>query len=197
MDLVPWSMHDGVILNNQILLEKEGLINSRLGGNEDFKHSHGWLARFKTRHGIRQIKPHGEAESAPLDTFPDARKGLQEIISKYRFDDVFNADETELFWRLLPDKTLSTTQRADKKSAKDRLTVIHCCNLSGTEKIRPLVIGRARTPRAFRHIKIADFPVDYTFNKKAWMTGVLFVSMLNAERWPKYSPPPRQCPRAC
>jgi hypothetical protein len=32
---------------------------------------------------------------------------LHIILASFSFDDVFNADETELFWQLLPNKTLS------------------------------------------------------------------------------------------
>ncbi|CAG8449423.1 966_t:CDS:2 [Acaulospora morrowiae] len=101
-------MHAGVFLNDAILLEKAGLIAMQLNiTDEIFKKSNGWLSRFKVRHGIHQIKLHGEADSAPLDALPEMRATLQELLSTYAPKDIFNADETGLFWRILPNKTLS------------------------------------------------------------------------------------------
>jgi DDE superfamily endonuclease/Tc5 transposase DNA-binding domain len=173
------AMNDGVIITEQILSEKASLLARALGINDtDFKQSNGWIAKFKNRHGIRQFKLHGEAESAPLDILPDARADLKQLLAQYDPDDVFNADETGLFWRMAPDKTLATASRAGKKMVKDRITVMFCCNQTGTIKIRPLVIGHAKMPRPFRNINIANLPVDYAYNKKAWMTGILFESWI-------------------
>jgi len=169
------AMHASIFVTDAILLEKAGLIATQLGvNNETFRKSNGWLNQFKTRHGIHQITLHGEADSVSLNNLPEFRATLQELLSTYHPDDIFNADETGLFWKMMPNKTLATTSRAGKKILKNQVTVMLCCNSSGTEKIHPLVIGHAKTPRPFRRININNLPVDYTFNKKAWMTGILF-----------------------
>ena len=79
---------------------------------------------------------------------------------------------------MLPNKTLTNASCAGKKVMKERITVMLCCNLLGTEKLRPLVIGHAKTSRSFHGIKTTNLPVDYTYNKKAWMTGELFESWI-------------------
>ena len=75
---------------------------------EGFEGSVGWLSNFKQRHSIDFKGNQGEAADINLDTL---RKWQEEVlfeaISKYSPDDVFNADETGLFWQLLPDKTLT------------------------------------------------------------------------------------------
>ena len=47
------------------------------------------------------------------------------------------------------------------------------------EKLKPLIIGKSRQPRCFRGIDPAALPVDYKFNKKAWMNTLIF------ENWVK------------
>ncbi|CAI6357775.1 unnamed protein product [Macrosiphum euphorbiae] len=53
--------------------------------------------------------------------------------------------------------------------------------MSGTEKLKLFVIGKAKKPRCFKGIK--SLPVDYRSNKKAWMTSSLFSEwLLNFDR---------------
>ena len=54
------------------------------------------------------------------------------------------------------------------KKSKDRITVLVGANMTGTEKLPLLVIGKSKKPRCF---KGATAPLDYTANAKAWMTG--------------------------
>lgn len=41
-------------------------------------------------------------------------------------------------------------------------------NMSGTEKLPLLVIGKSAKPRAFKNKEV---PLGYKSNRKAWMTG--------------------------
>ena len=60
------------------------------------------------------------------------------ILSRYDPSDIFNADETGLYWRLLPDKThsLSGEVCTGGKKSKDRVTVLVCANMTGVRNIR-------------------------------------------------------------
>ena len=44
--------------------------------------------------------------------------------------------------------------------------------MTGTSKLKPLVLGKLKNPRCFRGIK--HIPVHYRANKKAWLTGDLW-----------------------
>ncbi|KAL4119165.1 hypothetical protein QTP88_012011 [Uroleucon formosanum] len=44
--------------------------------------------------------------------------------------------------------------------------------MSGTEKLRPLLIGKSKKPRYFKQVK--SLPLDYYGNKKSWMTSEIF-----------------------
>ena len=58
------------------------------------------------------------------------------------------------------------------KLSKMGLTVLLLANAVTSEKIEPLVVGKSKNPRCFKHIK--SFNTKYTYNKKSWMTGTLF-----------------------
>ena len=82
----------------------------------------------------------------------------------------FNADETAMFYRQLPRKSLVFKGELCKggKFAKDRLSIILCCSATG-EKLKPLVIGNAARPRAFKQNSVTpdNLPVTWEHNKKA------------------------------
>ncbi len=88
----------------------------------------------------------------------------------YHLRDIFNADETGLFYRDLSMTIKGETVKGGKKS-KERITALLACSAEG-EKLVPLVIGHSVNPRCFKGL--ASLPVSYSSNKKAWMTSELF-----------------------
>lgn len=76
----------------------------------DFQCSNGWLSNFKKRHGIRMVTPHGESGAADAAGSSLARTVVPVAIEVlgYDMEDVFNFDETALFFRARPSKTLAT-----------------------------------------------------------------------------------------
>lgn len=134
-----------------------------------------WIDRFKHRHGIARIQKAGESAGVDVEIVRVWKEGkLQDVISRYEAKDVFNADETGLFWRLLPDNSLGFkgTVYHGSKQPKTRITVLVAANMDGSEKLPLFVIGKSAKPRAFKNL--SKVPVDYTSNKKAWMTGAIF-----------------------
>jgi hypothetical protein len=105
--------------------------------------------------------------------WPSIREG-------YADKDVFNADETGIFFRLTPDRTLKF--KGEKcvggKLSKERITALVCANAAGTEKKKLLVIGKSKNPRCFKNVK--NLPVRYSANKKSWMTSSLFEAELRS-----------------
>ena len=47
---------------------------------------------------------------------------------------MYNADETGLYWKLEPHKSLATGPITGLKNPKDRVTVMLTCNVIGTHK---------------------------------------------------------------
>lgn len=90
------------------LNERDAKLGQKANELENFKASDGWLSGFKERHSIVFKVNQGEAAEIDLEALGDwQQEVLRETISQFLVDDVFNADETGLFWQLLPHRTLS------------------------------------------------------------------------------------------
>lgn len=166
-----------VSISGNLLKEKAKEFASTLS-IKNFGASEGWLTNFKKRNGVVFKKVCGESGSVDDAVCLDWHGKLKTLIENYDARDIFNTDETGLFFKCLPDKTL--TFKDEKcyggKHSKERLTVLLAVNMDGSEKLKPLVIGKAMKPRCFKGIK--SFPTDYRANKKAWMTTELFNNWL-------------------
>uniref|UniRef100_A0A1E1X330 Putative tigger transposable element n=1 Tax=Amblyomma aureolatum TaxID=187763 RepID=A0A1E1X330_9ACAR len=146
---------------------------------ESFSASEGWFARFKERHGLVFRNVCGEKAAVDERRIADWKTTeLLQYLARYEPADVFNADETALFFKALPDKTI--TFKGDPcvggKRSKERVTVLLASNMSGTERLPLLVIGKAKNPRCFKNIP--RLPVEYRANRKAWMTSDIFQAWL-------------------
>ena len=116
-----------ISLSGPVLLEKAKQFADQLGIT-DLKQSTGWLDRFKERHGIAFKVVCGEAKSVDSDSsdMTGWKDRLSVIMKSYHANDIFNADETGLFFKLMPDKTLEfkNVQCQGGKRSKERLTVL-------------------------------------------------------------------------
>lgn len=165
-------------LSGPIVMAKAANFALRLN-IDDFKASEGWLHRFRERHEIVFRTVSGEGKEVNSETCAKWQSGaLQELLQEYSPRDIFNADETALFYKLLPSKTL--TYKGDTcaggKRSKERVTVLVAANMDGTEKLPLLIIGKALKPRCFKNIR--TLPAEYTANSKAWMTREIFKQWL-------------------
>jgi hypothetical protein len=97
------------------------------------------------------------------------------LLRGYEPQDVYNADETGLFFNMLPDRTLAYKGESchGRKHSKDRVTVLLCVNSDGSDKQVPIVIGKSPKPRCFKNVK--KLPTKYHTNGKAWMTTEILV----------------------
>lgn len=84
-----------------------------------------------------------------------ALEGLSLIIFQYNPENVYNMDETRLFFRLLsryslllPNEYISSTK--GKKNSKDRVSLIVCANASGSHKISYEMIGKSKEPACIK-----------------------------------------------
>ena len=129
--------------------------------------SFSWVQKFKKRYNVRLRTAHGESGSVDQASLDDKRRELQSLIETYSAEDVFNFDETGLFFRMLPSQTLATGKMHGTKKDKARITVGLCCNLAGTEKTSPVIINNAKQPRCFRGVNVDRLGIQYYSNKKA------------------------------
>ena len=89
-------------------------------------------------------------------------------------NDVYNADETALYWKLEPNKTLSSGPITGTKKPKDRITIMLACNATGTHKLPAVFIHKYKNPKCIRNIEKKTLPVWYYWNNSSWMQRSIF-----------------------
>lgn len=146
---------------------------------DEFSASDGWLWRWQKRHGVGEITTSGESRSSDHGSAGEFPKLLKNIISENNYSEelIFNCDETALYYRMLPTKTLDLKQAPTKagfKLSKDRITLLLCVNRTGKCKIPPLCIGKSKNPRCFKSTDMSKLPAKYSSSSNAWMTANLF-----------------------
>ena len=100
-------------MSGVLLQEKARAFFEKLYPNtdpENFKGSTGWLRKFNIRHGIKNTTLWGEILSADLSAVDPFREELQKLIDSEGLsrDQIYNADETGLWWRLPPYSSLNS-----------------------------------------------------------------------------------------
>lgn len=166
----------GLPLSGPILKEKAESLANKMG-KVSFKATEGWLHRWKIRNSIVFKRAHGEAKSADskgADLWNETV--IPGLMEKYSSEDIYNADETGLYYRATPDGSLvfrSTTLLGNKK-AMERITLLVCSNMSGSDRRKLLVIGKSAQPRCLKGVNMKTLPVEYASNRSAWMTSAIF-----------------------
>lgn len=70
---------------------------------------------------------------------------------------MYNAEETGLYWKLLPGKTYVSREEKTalgRKKAKERITLLECSNATELHKLTPLVIGKAKNHEVLRSLTL-------------------------------------------
>lgn len=167
----------GQPVTSVILQEKALLINEKIKSDPKFKASRGWLTNFNKRYNIRSCTMQGEELSADHESAVEFVDDLARIMREGNFKlfQVYNADETGLYWKMMPRISFVTEyeNRAEGfKISKQHVTVMACANADGTHKIPLFLIGTSKNPRCFKDIQ--QLPVEYRNQKNAWMTREIF-----------------------
>ena len=87
-----------------------------------FEYSNGWLHRFKKRYDLKEYTIIGEAGGISPELVKAARERSKKVIlafaEKYGWHNIWNLDETALFYKLLPNSTLATERQSGSKVDK-------------------------------------------------------------------------------
>ena len=97
---------------------------------------------------------------------------------------VFNADETGLFGKKIPNRTYITKEEKTlpgHKPMKDRLILLLCGNASGEFKVKPLLVHHSNNSRVFKRYNVikSKLPVMWRGSTKAWVTRQFFVEWIH------------------
>lgn len=177
------------------MLQEKALELARQSNNQTFKASNGWLHAFVRRNNIMLKECNSGISNVTDATETPSNINTTNIISTttttvgsqpstsnqfitdtYQVQDIFNFIETTILFRALPDKTLTSLVEESKQGqmATERLTVGFCCNLTGSEKETPLVIGTSNSMHEFFGLDTDHLPVSWEIQDNAWMTSSLF-----------------------
>ena len=101
---------------------------------------------------------------------------LVPTLARYSPNDIYNGDETALFYKLLPHRTycFDGDKPACSAKHKDRLTLLIITNMDGSDHRKLSVIGKSKTPRCLQKkykMQVKDMAVDWYASKNAWMTS--------------------------
>ena len=95
---------------------------------------------------------------------------IYETLRSYELHEIYNVDETALYYKLLPRRTYVTEfedpkniRGTQKMKAKDRATAFICANADRIQKVLLTLIGKSKNPRAFKNNKL---PCYYYNTKK-------------------------------
>jgi hypothetical protein len=72
----------------------------------NFQVINGWLESFRARHDINLRSVSGESAGVDLEAAEDWKSKLNQVVSEYPPENQCNADETGLFFRQMPRKSL-------------------------------------------------------------------------------------------
>ena len=165
-------------VGGQQLIEKAKMIAATLGKPE-FKGSQGWLEKWKKRFAIKELKICGESGEIQGETVDSWKERLPEIVQGYSKDNIWNMDETGLFFRALPDRGFAQKRQSCKggKKSKLRVTIALFVSASG-HKEKPVFIWKSENPRCLRGFDKSCLPVSYYSQRKAWMSGEILEDIL-------------------
>jgi hypothetical protein len=144
--------------------------------------SNGWLDRFKLRYRRRDGATSNTTAAANTEDFGSVdkpfnyeisrmeTKSLRTLCGEFKESDIFNMDETGLFWRKRPFIPSPTQSESSINKENSRICLILCTNASGSDRLPLWVIGHSQMPQALRNVNLAAMECNWRHNPQAWLT---------------------------
>lgn len=101
--LIEWfrTYQDRVNMSGDLLKEKGAVFLKQIYPEQDrFEFSNGWLESFKKRYEIRSFRRFGESGSVNMARVAEELPKLREVLNCFPWKDIYNMDETGLFYRM-------------------------------------------------------------------------------------------------
>jgi len=166
----------------------------------NFKALWSWVQRWTQRHNLTSVVLHGAGGSVNLEEAEEWMATIQGLLQDFEPENIFNMDETGLFYRWLPNRSFvpAKQRRAARGTksmkAKERVTLLLACNATGSKKVPVAIIGKAALPLCFRRPGCAS-PLTYFSQRNSRMDGVVLKSGFTRCFCPSFDcAPPRRSP---
>ncbi len=133
----------------------------------------------------------GQAGSAAVHESKDRMSKIPETLRSYELHEIYNVDETALYYKLLPKQTYVTEFEGTKNiggtqkmKAKDRFTAFICTNDDESQKFPLTLIETSKNPRAFKKTShLATITTKKAWSKKhmcqKWLDELFLQHVLN------------------
>jgi len=135
-----------------------------------------WLRCLQQRYGFRWRRAYGEASSVNLEDIQQELDGIRATVRQYPPSNVFNMDESALFYNAAPRGSICKKEPPAHKQNKARVTMACCANADGSEKLPLLFLGTAAKPRWYKRKPTS---LQYAGTKKGWMTTWMYQQWLS------------------
>ena len=103
---------------------------------------------------MHSVVRHGEAASSDKAAADKFKVEFEQYVNaeQYVLQQVFNMDETGLFWKKMPRRMYISREKSmpGHRPMKDKPTLLLCGNATGDFKVKPLLIYHSENPRAFK-----------------------------------------------
>ncbi|KAL4142006.1 hypothetical protein QTP88_004538 [Uroleucon formosanum] len=142
----------------------------------DFQCSSFWITRFRQRHNIVFGKISGESSSVPAGVSKNWLEHVWPNLRKNYADcDIYNADETGLFYRLTPSETLRFKGEtcSGGKLSNELLTILVASNMTGSYKKKIVDNCPAHPPLQTEFIKLVFLPPNTTSVLQPMVQGII------------------------
>ena len=118
------------------MLQAEAAENASSLQIEKFAASYGWLEAFRRRKIVNFRALCGESANADKKAADEWKSPLSAVVEGYAVEQQFNTDETAVFNRQLPRKSIGFLRESCKigKFGKERLSIMLCCSFSDCNK---------------------------------------------------------------
>lgn len=117
------------------MIQEKGVMESVALWHHEFTASNGWLYKWMKRYDINSSVLCGDRAEVSDETVEDWIKRVPNICEGYSLDNIFNADETGLYFRAMPSKSMIVKgdDAGGIKTSKERFTVLLCASASGVK----------------------------------------------------------------
>lgn len=132
--------------------------------------SNGWLNRFKKRYATQLHDRQDGVSPPPLQAGRKEMRALKTLCGEFREDDIYNMDETGLFWRKPPFGASPNQSQLTTNRENSRICLVLCTNSTGSDRLPLWVIGHTHMPEALRRANLKAMDCHWRYHRQGWLT---------------------------